>query len=356
MENADLYNVLNNFKTKTEAYKYFGLSGNSNSIIKLKNVADSIGFDLNLYAERRRPSQKFCKQCNKDLKRNQNKFCSSSCAARFNNKNRNVSEKTRKKISEKLYGKPHLCKNRIKKNKIKLCKVCGQEKCANKEICHHTKKWFYNLVPFSFDINTLGTIDACREYYRIKDLILKEYFDNELSPKDIKIKYQYDKNFENILHILKSFGVKTRNLSESEINACLNGKLKTNINNINSKHQYTHGWHITWNEKKIYYRSSYELEFAQKLDDEKIDYETEYFRIKYWDSQKLKYRVAIPDFFMFSENKIVEIKSRITFNKQNVIDKFKEYVKLGFCVSLMYEKKEYCFDEICSIEECDFIY
>lgn len=347
MENKELYNLLNGFRSRTEAYKYFGLSDNGNNIKKLKNLASSVGFDLKVYDFRRKPPIKICKYCSKEFSSYGNVFCSRSCSAKYNNSKRKLSEESKNKIRIKL-KKP-------KKKKIKICKICGEQECKNIDICKHEKKWFSNLISFGFDTNTLGTINIYKEYYRIKELLLKEYFDNNLSPKDIKIKYHYDKNFENILHILKSFGVQTRNLSESNVIACLNGKSRPNINNINNKYQYEHGWHITWNGKRIYYRSSYELKFAKYLDKNKIDYETEYFRIKYWDTQKCKYRVAIPDFYIIHKNKITEIKSRITFNKQNIIDKFKEYIKLGFSTSLMYENKEYSFDEINNIKEYKYV-
>lgn len=354
MEKDNLYNILNCFKSKTEAYNYFKISDNSSGILKLKNIAESVGFDLNIYKERRKKPKRFCKFCNIELNNEQHVFCSHSCNAKYNNKNRVVSEETKNKIRKTLISKSlnkPISKSTNKKIKIKYCKICGQEKCINIEVCKHPKYWFDNLIVFGFDINVLGTINVYNEYYRIKDLLLKEYLDNKLSPKDISMKYKYDKNFENILHILKSFNIKTRDLSESVTNACLNGRLKNFINNKNTKYQYKHGWHTTWDNKKIYYRSSYELKFAEKLDNEKMTYETEYFRIKYWDSQKCKYRIAIPDFFILHLNKIIEIKSNYTFDKQNVIDKFNEYIKMGFSVSLLYENKEYSFDEISNIND-----
>lgn len=346
MEKEDLYNLFNGFNSRSQAYKYFGFSDNSNGIIRLKKMAETVGFDLHEYENRRKPPKKRCKYCGKEFQSYGNIFCSRHCSAAHTNKNRIVSEETKNKIRKAL------TKPKIKKNKI--CKICGQEKCVNNEICHHPKTWFLNLMSFSFDIEKLGTKEIFKEYYRIKELILKEYFDNQLSPKDIARKYNYDKNSENILHILKSFGIKTRNLSESGRNAWDQGKLTLKYINNDNGYQYKHGWHITWNGKKIYYRSSYELKLAIELDQNKIDYETEYFRIKYWDSQLMRYRVAIPDFFIVSDNKIIEVKSRVTFNKQNIIDKFNEYVRLGFDVLLVYEHKEYKFNEIQNIEECHF--
>lgn len=343
MEKNKIYELLNNFKSKTEAYNYFNITPNNNGIIKLKDIANTVEFDLNVYAERRKPHIKFCLCCGKELIKHQKKYCSHSCSSKLTTKGRVVSNDTKEKIRKTLT-----------KEKIKICTICGQEICKNSEICKHDKKWFKNLHCFGFDLDTIGTMSINKEYYRIKDLILKEYFDNNLSPYDMSIKYNYDKNYENILHILKSFGVKTRNLSESNVNACLNGKFSNAISN-NNKYQFKHGWHITWENKKIYYRSSYELEYCLDLDEKKIPYEFEYFRIKYWDSVKCKYRVAIPDVYIINDNKIIEIKSKITFNKQNIIDKFKEYIKMGFIVGLLLEKKEYTFDEILDINQNEYL-
>jgi hypothetical protein len=344
MENSKMFDILNSFNSRTEAYVYFGFSDNSAGILKLKNIAKSVGFDLNTYNRRRVECTNKCKFCNTSLNKRQLNFCSHSCSAKFNNQIRIVSEATKNKIKNTLSIKSQ------KNNKPKLCKICGQEKCVNIEICKHSKKWFNNLIEFGFDLDSVGTLKIFEEYYRIRELLLKEYFDNNLSPKDIAIKYNYNKNSENILHILKSFGIKTRNLSESEINACLIGKLNNNVLSSETKYQYKHGWHETWNGKKIYYRSSYELNFAINLDNNKIDYEVEYFRIKYWDSSNKKYRVAIPDFYIPHENKIIEIKSKFTLNKNNIIDKFNEYIKLGFSVLLILENKEYSYDDLINLK------
>lgn len=339
MENKDLYNLLSRFKTKTEAYQYFGITPNSSGILKLKNLANSVNFDLNSYNEKRKPIKRFCINCENELKTGQRKFCSRSCSVSTSNHKRIMKDETKEKIRKSL----------TKNKKAKKCNICGQEKCINDKICHHTKAWFNNLACFGFDLNKIGTFEVYDEYYTIKERILKEYFDNNLSPSDMSKKYNYHKKSENILHILKGFGVKTRNLSDSLINSWVNGSTNTKIKKEICKYQFNHGWHTSWDNKKVYYRSSYELMYAKKLDNEKIKYETEFFRIKYWDTQKCKYRVAIPDFYIIEKNTIVEIKSRITFNKQNMIDKFNEYIKMGFIPILNYENTMFTYDEMLNI-------
>ena len=86
--------------------------------------------------------------------------------------------------------------------------------------------------------------------------------------------------------------------------------------------------------------SSYELDYAKELDEHQIDYEVEYLRIKYWDSQKQEYRCAIPDFYLIGDNTIVEIKSSWTLDKQNMKDKMKAYKELGYNFKLICDHQE----------------
>ena len=88
---------------------------------------------------------KLCKTCNKPLPyedHNQKTFCNSSCAAKYNNKNRRQSEETKAKISEKLqeYYKVHECKSFFIFNKTnnespktKICVICNEEFLTKKE-------------------------------------------------------------------------------------------------------------------------------------------------------------------------------------------------------------------------------
>jgi len=50
-----------------------------------------------------------------------------------------------------------------------------------------------------------------------------------------------------------------------------------------------------------------------------------------------KQRVAIPDFYLPETNTIVEVKSKWTFDKQNMIDRRNAYLKLGYNFKLLYE-------------------
>ena len=66
----------------------------------------------------------------------------------------------------------------------------------------------------------------------------------------------------------------------------------------------------------------------------------------YFDTQKEQERIAIPDFYLPETNTIVEVKSEWTLDKQNMIDKRKSYLKLGYNFELLYEHKFVELDEL----------
>ena len=66
----------------------------------------------------------------------------------------------------------------------------------------------------------------------------------------------------------------------------------------------------------------------------------ESIRIEYYDTLKNKKRIAIPDFYLIDTNTLVEIKSKFSYDPQNMLDKFNEYKKLGYKTKLILEHQE----------------
>jgi len=306
---------------------------------------------------------KKCEVCNNEIKNyKSDRFCSKSCARKYStlNDNKNETKLSKcvkcdkiininkrsshknatcdncRKIKKIIYRQKDIKTQRkiIKDNKI-MCGYCGQEICKNKEVCNR-----YKIIPtlikyFGFDDSKLGSLDFYKEYYRIVDLIKTEYYENKLSLIELCEKYNHSEvwNFYKILDILD---IDRRTLGESTQNALLTGR--RNISN--TEFNYKNGWHKTWNNKKVYYRSSYELDYCKELDKKKIDYEMETVRIEYWDNKQQKYRIAIPDFYIPFDNLIVEIKCNYSYDEQNMEDKVKKYKELGYNFKLILEHKE----------------
>jgi len=231
------------------------------------------------------------------------------------------------------------CEDCKKLKHRKICKICGQEKCPRPNICR--KKVFFKTLYryFNFDRKTLGSIFVYSEFDRIKNMLYKEYYENHLSLLEIMKKYNYrDSNIRNFSKIFSSLGIKRRSLSEASKNGIFKSKNFPGPNT--GRRDYKHGWHYTWDGKKVFYRSSYELALIKILDRIKITYIPEGIKIRYFDSISKCFRNAIPDFFFPYYNLIVEVKSRFTYNKQNMKDKLSEYKNMGFQVKLIVENNQ----------------
>lgn len=294
-------------------------------------------------------------------KGNFTKFCSRSCA----NTRKHTTE-SKNKISNSLHNfydgntdflkyKQWLKKSNELKSKNpyyikdKDDKYVKYYHCGSKELnekypeigCRQSKKWFNKLIPFGFDITSLGSERIIEEFYKCKELLYNEYVINKLSPADIYKKYNcstYINNSETLLHVFKAWGFNTRSYSDAVKECYLQGKL--DIPETGNKYQYKHGWHTTWNNKEVYYRSQNELDYAIELDNQQIDYDMECLRIKYFNTQTNSDGCAIPDFYIPSKNEIVEIKSSFTLDLQNMKDKFKTYKELGYNCKCICDYKE----------------
>ena len=299
-----------------------------------------------------------------DAEKFPNFFCNHSCAASYNNKVRK--RKTHSKLHIKSSPKPKRKKDELQlarkklictlkkyrtklkasvKPKVKVCPVCGQVKCAHPDIC---KSCFFKLAKqpniqpklecLGFDVTTIGTPNVYKEAFKMFRVLRKLYCKLELSTLDIQ-KLIGAKSARSVELLFKLANIKRRSLSESV--KCAYKHNKCHSHTIKSKISYKQGWHNTWQNKQIFYRSSYELEYALKLDEQHIEYDCECLRIEYFDSQKQKQRIAIPDFYLSQTNTIVEIKSSFTYDRLEMIDKSKQYKRLGYNFKLILDHKEY---------------
>jgi hypothetical protein len=234
-----------------------------------------------------------CKNCGKEFKvfeeeskfpiKGDKYFCCRSCA-----NVRHHTKEQKEKIKNTLLNKPENIKRRLEKQQYKEghAYYCGSKELndQNPDIsCRQSPKYFNKFIPFGLDISTLYTENFIDEYYKVKQLLYNEYVINCLSPKDIYDKYnckEYFNNSETLLHVFKSMNFPIRNYSQAVQNAWFTGNLKCGF----IHNQYKSCWHTTWNNKEVYLRSSYELDYAKELDEQQIDYEVESLRIKYWNT------------------------------------------------------------------------
>ena len=287
-----------------------------------------------------------CENCGKEHDEcyGSGRFCSKECARSYSTKNITGYLKEAKCIDcgkiiyvgKRASNKKCRCEECNKIHNQITCPICGSiydpksGGCKNNFCKHHNIKQFKIFIKyFGFDETKLGTSEVENEFNRIRNNLINLYWNQQLSFDDIAKQCGYKGHSGNFSKFFNHLNIERRTFKETGKLIVVNGKIKSKTYN-----------HTTWNNKKVFLRSSYELDYAKELDEQKIDYEVESLVIPYFDSQKEKYRCAIPDFYIPNQNLIVEIKSNWTLNKQNMIDKFKSYKQLGYNYKLICEHKE----------------
>ena len=200
----ELVVLVNSFKRIDEISKIMGMT---------KSSIQNKMFRLNIktiFIE-----EKHCKECGKifDNYISQNKiFCSSSCAAIFNNKLKEVvSDETKQKISDSVryWHKNNPKVKKIKVNKLIKCKYCGKD-CNKpyKRICEDCKNKYYNFYrpdcefifniknfPDEFELTLIsknGWYSPTNKFNNLNGISrdhmysVKEGFINKISPEIIR--------------------------------------------------------------------------------------------------------------------------------------------------------------------------
>lgn len=183
-----------------------------------------------------------------------------------------------------------------------------------------------NLINIGFNFDAP---DHSLEYFKIQSLLVTEYNINCESMLTIMKKFNIPSS-RTMDILFREFDIEARSLSEAKTLALVEGRSE-----VASCTKYVHIWHTTWDDKSVLLRSSYEVNYAKTLDDDKIVYEVECMRIKYFDTQLQKYRIAIPDFYLPDSNTIVEIKATYWLDVENMKSKKQEYQRLGFNFKLI---------------------
>jgi hypothetical protein len=299
-----------------------------------------------------------CENCGKehDGSYGSGRFCCKECARAFSTKNDNSKQLKEVKciecgkniyVNKRASIKSYLCdeckQKHILNNHPIYCKICGRKYikgvggCNNNFCKTHNIQGFKLLIKyFNFDKTKLGTNEIENEYNRVRGIIYNLYWKENLTGFQIAQKYNFKSKHSILQTVFKFLNIPTRDIKHANKLAYIEGRMPLQ----ELKNQYKTGWHTTWNNKKVYLRSSYELDYADELDKQQIEYEAESLRIKYFDSKTNEYCTAIPDFYLSGTNTIVEIKSNYTLDIQNMKDKVKVYKELGYNFKLILEHQE----------------
>jgi hypothetical protein len=194
------------------------------------------------------------------------------------------------------------------------------------------------LLATSFNIQ-LGNTDAPLNLQQAKEALQYCYEVESMSTLQLHKQFNLKCSVGHVSNLLKALNIKRRSLSDAAALSIIYGRAPT------VGQGYKSGHHKDWQDKDHFYRSSYELRYYQILDQIQIPYNTESIRIPYFDSNLQKHRVAIPD-IVIHNSVIIEIKSEWTYNKQNMIDKFKVYQDHGYSMILSLDFKDHIINSV----------
>lgn len=297
-----------------------------------------------------------CQYCENTFQTNDSnrKFCCRHCSAMYNgyhSKNRKMTDSAIANIKNGLSNsdkwKNYLTSNNYTDHiaNAPVCRICGEKKnlCPKPDICKFLKTNTLTkiLVKFGFDLTKLGSIDSYNELFKIQKLLYNLYEIDKLSLVEISESYNIS-SASALLNTFKFLKIPIRNSKESVKNSIISGRFVPIFNGkLPHNNRFKHGWHNTWDNHQVYYRSSYELEYAKYLDNLKIQYKMENLQIPYFHEIENKMRISVPDFYIPSLNMIIEIKSDFTYCRRDMISRFKSYKQNGYNYKLILENKDY---------------
>lgn len=158
MNRSELIFLLNNTDTVRSVKKYLGgLHENLHGTNKMMKICADLDIDFNQEFAKNIVKHNNCNECGLEIKLNK-KYCDSSCAAKYNNRNRKHSEDTKNKIRDTITRKYRAGEITIKNRSIKghrhrnsniynkelskyvyICANCGNEFMTDKPPSEATK-------------------------------------------------------------------------------------------------------------------------------------------------------------------------------------------------------------------------
>lgn len=222
----DIYKLFNESKTLSEVLKKMNISDNNKNWNKIKEMAIEVGFDINIYKERKK---KYCLKCNKELKRGQIKFCSRSCSASYNNIGRIVSEDTKERIKigvnkskkEKIVNNEDFLSS-LNVNDVKTIVKLKQDGKTYKEI--------FNIVNLSYDkiskVCRIYGINKTYAHFKCKD---------EVFIKKVKKSYNEIKNLKKVAKLHGTSFIKVKEIVKYQKKHSIRNLKNVSISVINHR-------------------------------------------------------------------------------------------------------------------------
>lgn len=177
-----------------------------------------------------------------------------------------------------------------------------------------------NLAKLGFDY----TNPVESEFLKIQCMLYTEYHIKCESMLTLMKKFNIPSS-RTMDIVFRLFDIESRSFSDSLLTAVEHSRTVMRSNTV-----FKNIFHTTWFGETFCLRSSYEEDYAKKLDEARTKYFVEHLRIRYYHTLQKRYRIAVPDFYLPETNTIVEVKSLYWLDDEEMRDKKAAYIGLGY--------------------------
>jgi predicted nucleic acid-binding Zn ribbon protein len=286
MNREELLELVKNAKTKTELLEKLNFSKNGRGTKMLILLCDKKEIDFELEFGSNITKHNECKYCRSKIPL-KNKFCNSSCAAKFNNSERIVSDESKQKRSKTLkdkylsgelipnYNKTDMCYNSnfgvitstnydmINKNYKYVCKNCGKD--------------------YVLDVFPSKARKTCSRECQTKMIFKNRTYQNG-SRKTI---YYYNTFINSIVVLESSWELKVAELLDEKNIKWVRPSSLTWIDGLGNHRQYYPDFYLTEHDLYLDPKNIY----CMGLDKDKLEYIEKNVNIKYGDINYILYEI-----------------------------------------------------------------
>jgi len=284
MDREGLLKIIKNATTKTEILNILGYHNNGNGFKKVMTLCDKYDIDFSKEFGGNIKKYNECKNCKNTIHLNK-KFCNSSCAAKFNNKNRVMSDETKTKIGLTLsnkYKNGELVASRSKTGKCYNANF-GLIKSSNYDYInkHYKYNCKYCNKEFFTDKFPSWSRKTCSKECATKSSLNRSY--NNGSRKTI---YYFNKYINSIVVLESTWELKVAKLLDSKLIRWIRPESLTWIDKKNKERQYYPDFYL--NDYNLFLDPK--NPYCMKLDKFKMEYIEKKVDIRYGD---IKYIIDI---------------------------------------------------------------
>lgn len=177
---------------------------------------------------------------------------------------------------------------------------------------------------------------AFDEYLKVKHLFEEEYLNQKMSLLQFSTSHGITYNLSEPYFYL--FGIPKRDYDTAWLSRKY-WRSPEEYRTTNSSFNFKRGYHLSWENKRFFFMSSYEFEFAKALDNLRISYEVGTLILPYFSSKENRIVNGRPDFILEDYKIIIEIKGSRFYDPQDLKERQQAALESNYKFFVFLNKK-----------------